>query len=682
MPKGAGSPRRLSAAVAAGVDLVTPSVPAEPDLIAAPRVRRWHRVAQALLIIMMIGTTAGVLGIVVQNSVLLGRMTTDVSIAQQRATNLHTLQLETLHVLQKLTELDNGGDVETVEIRRGLWTRMVTVVERLFPESSPQGTELRQIEAAFGRFPWARLAEPGPARPAVLGVAKNLVSGAEIRIRQMYDEQEKFFYEATLHSLKAKRDSQNALVLLVSLVVVMVVSWVVLLRRRTRSRLARAYDALLSEVSERRTLQDQLSHQAFHDALTGLPNRALFLRRLEESMGSTVSVALVDLDGFKNINDTLGHGAGDELLQRTAERLRECVRGTDTVARLGGDEFAILVRSDATAVARRIIETLRMPIKVAGQEISINASIGLAHLDDQIIAEDLLSDADIAMYEAKKAGKARYEVFQRGMRDQTLHRVRLEQQLARAVELGEILVHYQPIVDIRGGRVTAVEALARWQHPDSGMISPAAFIPIAEESGLIREIGREVLHQACRTVQRWRRLVPGCEEMAVTVNVSVRQLLSGTFAGHVREALRDSGLPASSLTLEITESMLLEESDAVSAELAGIRELGVRLAMDDFGAGYSSVASLLRMQVDVLKIDRTFLDLDNRNRGTLMRAITELGHTLGLTVVAEGVETAEQLAHVRTANCDAAQGYLLSRPLPEAAARAHLDGLSAQLATA
>jgi EAL domain-containing protein (putative c-di-GMP-specific phosphodiesterase class I) len=252
------------------------------------------------------------------------------------------------------------------------------------------------------------------------------------------------------------------------------------------------------------------------------------------------------------------------------------------------------------------------------------------------------------------------------MRDRTRKRARVEQQLARAIGAGEIEVFYQPIVDLATDRVSAVEALARWRHPEDGLISPGVFIPVAEDSGLIRELGRHVLRQACAAVQRWRQSAPGCEDLAGTVNVSVRQLQSGTFSAHLDEALRESGLPPAGLILEITESLALDESEIVTAELAHIRSRGVRLAMDDFGAGYSSVASLLRLQVSVLKIDKAFLDLDNRNRGTLIRAVTELGHTLGLAVVAEGVETEEQLAHVRAANCDRVQGFLLARPMPEA----------------
>ena len=647
--------------------------------------RWWQRAVQWLLVVLIVAVTAGVLGIVVRTSVLLGRMTSDVSVAQQRATNLHNLQVTTLLLMQELTELERGGSTDAVTLRRGLLGRMTTVVTALFPASSPQAQELVATRAELTRFPWARL-EPGDAdRVIEISAAEALVSASEVKIKNMYDVQENFFYQATLQSIEAKRGSQNALVLLVSLVIVLSAGWLVMLRRRTKGRLVQAYAALLTEVSERRTLQAQLTHPAFHDALTGLPNRARFVERLAESVAGAgptdaPSAVLVDLDGFKSVNDTLGHGAGDELLQVIAGRLRDCVREEDTVARLGGDEFAVVVvRGDPVAVTRRLLEAVQQPIRLSGQEVSINASIGIARLDSQAGADELLADADIAMYAAKNAGKARYEVFDAGMRERTRQRVRLEQDLARAVDAGEIEVFYQPIVDLATDRVTAVEALARWRHPENGLISPGCFIPVAEESGLIREIGRDVLRQACATVESWRQTVPGCADLGVTVNVSVRQLVAGTFSAHLAEALAGTGLPAAGLTLEITESLLLDESEVVTAELARIQELGVRLAMDDFGAGYSSVASLLRLQVSVLKIDKTFLDLDCLKQGTLIRAVSELGHTLGLRVVAEGVETATQLAHVRAANCDAVQGFLLARPMPVGEAR---DFLAQPLAVA
>jgi diguanylate cyclase (GGDEF)-like protein len=640
--------------------------------------RLWQRATQWLLVVTIVGVTAGVLGIVVRNSVTLGRMTTDVSVAQQRATNLHNLQVTALLMVQELTELEKGGSTDDVTIRRGLLGRMVTIVIALFPVSSPQAADLVATRAELDRFPWQRLEPDSADRVIEISAAEALVAEAEVKIKNLYDEQEKFFYQATLESLEAKRSSQDALAMLVTLVIVLTAGWLYMLRRRARGRLGLAYAALLAEVSERRTLQDQLTHQAFHDALTGLPNRALFVRRLTECVATagpddTPSAVLVDLDGFKSVNDTLGHGAGDELLQVIADRLRECVRDDDTVARLGGDEFAVVVvRGDPLTVTRRLLEAVQRPIRLAGQEVSINASIGVARFGEQADAGELLADADIAMYAAKHAGKARYEVFRPDMRDRTRQRVQLEQELARAVEANEIEVFYQPIVDLATDRVGAVEALARWRHPENGLIPPGSFIAVAEESGLIREIGRDVLRQACATVQGWRRRVPGCADLGVTVNVSVRQLVSGTFSTHLTEALRETGLPAAGLTLEITESLLLDESDVVTAELARIKELGVRLAMDDFGAGYSSVASLLRLQVSVLKIDKTFLDLDYRKQGTLLRAVSELGHTLGLKVVAEGVETPGQLAHVRAANCDAVQGFLLSRPMPAGEARDYL----------
>ena len=643
-----------------------------------PEVRRRHRVVQVLLVVTMAAVLVVVLGIVVQNSIVLGRMSGEISTAQRRTTNMHHLQRETLRMLQQLTDWTPGTSADAVEVRRGLLGRLVIVVRELFPPDSAQARKLLEVEETLDRFPWAELERPGPAQATYRSQAKAMVSEIEIHVKNLYDEQEQRFYGATLDSLRAKRESQNALFVLVLLVVLLAICSLVLLRRRTRSRLIRAYGALLAEVNERRALQDQLSHQAFHDALTGLPNRTLFVKRVAELVSTAgradgvASVVLIDLDGFKNVNDTLGHSAGDELLQRAAERLRGCARAEDVVARLGGDEFAIAVHAtserDVLEISRRIIAALQVPVMVAGQEIVISASIGVANLSDQSGADELLSDADIAMYAAKKAGKARYELFRHSMRDQMRQRVRVEQQLARAVEMSEIEVFYQPIVDLGTDRVLAVEALARWRHPEEGLLLPGLFIPIAEESGLIREIGRDVLRQACRTVQGWRETMAGREDLSVTVNVSVRQLLTGTFEEHVREALRESGLPASRLTVEITESMLLEESDAVAAELARLKNAGVCLAMDDFGAGYSSIATLLRLPVDVLKIDKSFVDLDHRNQGTLVRAVAELGHSLGMTVVAEGVETPDQLAHLRAANCDAAQGHLLSHPLPSAEA--------------
>ena len=438
------------------------------------------------------------------------------------------------------------------------------------------------------------------------------------------------------------------------------------------------------DVTDRRAFEDELSRQALHDPLTGLPNRMLLLNRLTEALRSepgsesSVSVILVDLDGFKNVNDALGHPAGDELLRIAAQRLLGCVREGDTAARLGGDEFAVLVGHPphAVAVGRRIVDILSQPFTLAGQEVRVSASIGIAHHQGSEAAEDLLRDADIAMYVAKNRGSGRVEVFEPAMGVRALRRISLQQQVARAVDLGEIEVHYQPIIDLKTSRPTTLEALARWRRPDRSLVPADVFIPIAEQTGAIIEIGREVLRQACHAVQMWRRTVPGHSDLGVAVNVSAHQVLSGRLVEHVAEALGDSGMPPSALTLEITESTALEDPDRVAAEFALLRRLGVRIAVDDFGSGYSSLGMLMRLTVDVLKIDSTLLDFDTTRQGSLVTAVAELGRTLGLTVVVEGVETPDHLARAFEAACDAAQGYHFSRPLAFEDVPGFFDGWS------
>ncbi len=426
------------------------------------------------------------------------------------------------------------------------------------------------------------------------------------------------------------------------------------------------------DVTERRVLEDELIRQAHHDSLTGLPNRVLLLKRLAEVMRfssptSTSSVLLVDLDGFKHVNDTLGHPAGDVMLQIAAGRLLGCIESDDTVARLGGDEFAVLAVDRAPGRAKlvgdRLVEVLGQPFAVAGREVRVSASVGIAHCSGSSAA-DLLRDADIAMYAAKNTGKGRIEVFDPSMRDRASHRTSLQQDVARVVELGELEVHYQPIVDLKSFRPLSLEALARWRRHGGPLIPADVFIPIAEETGAIIEIGREVLRQACQAMQLWRGSIPGCAELGVAVNVSVHQVLSGRLLDHVTEALRASDLPASALTLEITESSPLESSQRVTAEFERLRELGVRISVDDFGAGYSSLSFMMGLKADVLKIDRSLLDFDTLRRGSLVTAIAELGRTLGLVVVVEGVETSDHLARALEASCDAAQGFHFSRPLP------------------
>ena len=427
------------------------------------------------------------------------------------------------------------------------------------------------------------------------------------------------------------------------------------------------------DVTERRALEDELTHRAHHDPLTGLPNRALLLRRLDETLAASgvgrarVAVAVLDLDGFKTVNDTLGHPAGDELLRVAARRLLGCVRDGDVAARLGGDEFAVLVTEQdpgrAVAIARRMVEVLHEPLVVSGQQVTVGASIGVAHGAAGATAEDLLRDADIAMYAAKRTGKGRVAVFEPDMRVKASHRTRLQQELAQAVERGEISVAYQPIVDLDTGRPVLLEALARWRRPGRPPVPAEVFITLAEESGSIEEIGLEVLRQACHATQAWRQL-PGYAELGVAVNVSAHQLRSRHLVGQVVDVLRASGLPPAQLALEITERAAVGDCERVGAVLARLQGMGIRVAVDDFGAGYSSLGLLTGLNVDGLKIDRSLLDFDTTRRGSLVAAITELGHTLGLRVVAEGVETPGHLQRAREARCDSVQGYHLSRPLP------------------
>jgi diguanylate cyclase (GGDEF)-like protein len=378
-----------------------------------------------------------------------------------------------------------------------------------------------------------------------------------------------------------------------------------------------------------------------------------------------VAVLLIDLDGFKDVNDTLGHQAGDRLLRQVAARLTANLRDADMAARLGGDEFAVIF-DDCPAqplldITARILSAIREPVDIDGRIISVGASIGIAVGGRDSTSTDLLRDADTAMYAAKAAGKNRVELFQPEMRETTAVRSALEQDLVRAVDRGQIELSYQPIVDLATGTVLALEALARWRHPDRGLIRPGVFIPIAERTGHIVELGRHILVEACTATARWRTL-PRHADLTITVNVSGRQVLAGSLVTHVRHALAVSGLPPAALVLELTETVFLEDSEAVRTQFAELRALGVHVAVDDFGTGYSSVGSLLHFSADILKIDRSCLGFDD---GGLIHAVSGLGQALGLQVVVEGVETAEQLRWARDAGCHAAQGHLFARPADE-----------------
>jgi diguanylate cyclase (GGDEF)-like protein/PAS domain S-box-containing protein len=433
------------------------------------------------------------------------------------------------------------------------------------------------------------------------------------------------------------------------------------------------------DVSDRKELEAQLVHQAFHDGLTGLANRTLFAERVEHTLARTghgdLAVLFIDLDDFKHVNDSLGHAAGDQLLVAAARRLQGCLRPTDTAARLGGDEFAVLLErvtdaDAAVAVAGRVLDTLHQPFGLNGRTIPIKASLGVAvgrpGVDQ---AEELLRNADVAMYAAKAGGKDRYELFRPDMHEDMLQRLELEAELRHVADRDQLVLHYQPIVELVSGRITRVEALVRWDHPTKGLLPPTAFIPLAEEQGLIGPIGNWVLLQACLQARRWQDQFPDAPPLSVHVNLSGRQLEEQRLVGEVVHALETSRLSPRQLTLEITESVLVTDIVTMSARLRELKGLGVLLAIDDFGTGYSSLSYLRRFPIDMLKIDKAFVDGIGRGREdtALAHAIVKLSHTLQLHTVAEGIEQASQAVHLAGLGCQDGQGFHFARPMPAAA---------------
>jgi len=433
----------------------------------------------------------------------------------------------------------------------------------------------------------------------------------------------------------------------------------------------------LTDITERKAAEKQLLHDAFHDALTGLPNRALFMERLGLSMGRAKrpgaglsAVLFLDLDRFKVVNDSLGHTIGDELLVAMAQRLKRCLRPGDTVARFGGDEFALLLVDvkkirGAIRVAERIKEALAAPFNLEGHEVFTTASIGLAMgRTDHARPEDFLCDADAAMYRAKAQGKARYEIFDSDMHVRAVTLLQLESDLRRAIDHHQLSIHYQPIISLQTGRITGAEALLRWQHPQRGFVSPAEFIPLAEETGLIRPVGEWVLQAACAQAMAWQ--ADGYPGLRVMVNFSSRQFEYENIQDLIKKVLKETRLPPQTLELEITESMAIRDGELGARALNELRAIHIRISIDDFGIGSSSLAYLKRLPIATLKIDRSFVrDLaTDPDDASITSAIIAMAHSLKLNVVAEGVETEEQLAFLRSQQCDELQGYLFSPGVP------------------
>jgi diguanylate cyclase (GGDEF)-like protein/PAS domain S-box-containing protein len=435
--------------------------------------------------------------------------------------------------------------------------------------------------------------------------------------------------------------------------------------------------AIGSDVTENRRASEKLLHDAFHDSLTGLPNRALFMDRLSHRLAlekrrhdTSFSVLFLDVDRFKVINDSLGHVLGDELLCEVGRRLSSCLRDADTVARLGGDEFTILLedvptRAEALKVADRVQEALREPFTLGGQEVFSGASIGIAHGGANYSRpEDLLRDADTALYRAKAQGRGRWVEFDPAMHDRAVALLELETDLRRALERRELVLHYQPIVALGTGEIVGAEALVRWQHPQRGLVPPADFVPLAEETGLIVPIGAWVLREACRQMRAWQEELhlPALE---IGVNLSSKQFLHDGLVPQVVSVLRETGLAPRCLRLEVTESLLMDKQPAVADAMTQLRAMGVRIDLDDFGTGYSALSYLHEYPIDTLKIDRSFISrIGSAGEGLeIVHTILSLAESLDMEVVAEGVETEEQLQQLQNLHCSYAQGYHLSRPV-------------------
>jgi len=458
-----------------------------------------------------------------------------------------------------------------------------------------------------------------------------------------------------------------------------------------------AHDAVLvavQDVTHRNALESELRHQAFHDSLTNLANRALFADRVDHAVrrqerdATAVAVLLLDLDGFKTVNDSLGHTVGDELLVAVAARLQGCLRPGDTAARLGGDEFAILLEDleepdAADRLAQRIIDVLAPPFSLSGREIFVPASLGISLAEgERESADELLRNADAAMYRAKSEGKGCYRLFDPAMHSAAMARLELEGDMRRAIEEREFVVHYQPTVSLSTGKVMALEALVRWQHPTRGLIPPAEFIHLAEENGLIVDIGRWVLGEACRRARYWRAAHRG-HRLAIAVNLSARQLSDPHLVDDVARVLHETGLEPSALTLEITESVVMADTEVAIARLHALKSLGIRLAIDDFGTGYSSLSSLRQLPVDTLKIDKAFVDgvTMGVEAAGLVQAIVRLAGTLDLQTIAEGVERRDQVERLEELGCSEVQGYHFSRPMAPDDVEAFLETRGLELAT-
>ena len=554
------------------------------------------------------------------------------------------------------------------KLRRDLLQRQLDVLASAGADRAPLQWRIRRIRLALAHF-------DGALASRQRGRMLRALDTLDVEVKQTFDDEEHLLYDALGETLHERSGSQRLAVLLSLLALIMAVVLAAVIWRAVRGSFARAYDALATEAAEREELQEKLWHQATHDSLTGLPNRMMFQRDLEEARGvadKPAAVLYMDLDGFKSVNDTLGHEAGDGLLQAVAGRIAQGVRPDDRVARLGGDEFAVLLpevagEAEALETAERLRAAVTAPWSLGGRTIRVGASAGVALCADGLYDPDeLIANADLAMYAAKHAGKGSVRLYDETMREAAQGRAQLETELRGALDGGELEVHYQPVVDLATEELLGLEALIRWRHPERGLLQPDEFLPLAEQVGLIVPIGRWVLQQACGDATSWLQDRPDLRAPWVSVNVAPTQIEDPGLSDDVRRALRASGLDPGRLVLEISERTALAGGAHPGSLLAELHEIGIRVALDDFGTGHTSLSSLRFLAVNILKLDKSFIDEVDKDekRERLVAVVLELAATLGLETVAEGIERPDQLEVLRGLDCGMGQGFLFSRAVP------------------
>jgi diguanylate cyclase (GGDEF)-like protein len=639
---------------------------------AAGRAAYWRRPASVLLGLLLACLIVAVETMLFQAYAETERVTRVFDRTTNTATVMANVLRESSILAVEVERLPRASGLRPLLLRRAFLQRQLTVLAGLGGSHPTLRGALEEIDATVATID-RRLADRSRLdRESLRGSLTGPVARLERQAKALFDEEEHALYEALAQTVKRREHSQRLLPLLGALALLTAIALAVFIRRAIRADFARAYRALTQEVLERKALQERLAHQASHDALTDLPNRRHFLQALEQVMGApdtgTVAVLYVDLDGFKAVNDAFGHDAGDELLRHVAQRLAGQVRESDHLARLGGDEFAVLLavgsEEDAARAAGRLLDAINAPFAHDGHELRVGASIGIAVSDSGARdADELIRQADLAMYAVKADGKSGHRVFDADLRMSARARRELQRDLRRAVENGELTLHYQPIVELATDAVIGLEALVRWQHPVRGLLPPSEFLPLAEETGLAIPLGRWVIREACFAAATWADTAGA---PWISVNLSPIELHDPELHATVATALRDSGLAPQRLVLELSERAVLHDNG--TRPLEALRQTGVRLALDDFGAGHSALRWLQLLPLDMLKIDRAFAPPleDGGDAADLIAGIVELAGRLGLTTVAEGIEHPEQVATLAALGCEMGQGFHYSRPVPVA----------------